>query len=500
MKLIAIPLLLLALVSAAPATAQDKSYEEVRHLYERALLAVDDVKPAQRDYHYVDLSWDLASFGDLVLLARIPPKVTDPIFRAEVDANLALAHARTSDCPAALPLAEQAFSDRLVETLKEKSPHHRAKIALKSIVRALARCGAVGRAEEVAEISMPASGPETYRADVESTIATSLHLAGAWDEAERHMAKARRLALSSRTEGQRSAMLKTIAENQMTAGRLDEALETAIAITILPSRSSERIKPVLHPYHYARNAVLRELALRYLVRGRWDMADTALAGRTVHTGYFPDAFVALRLAQLTAMGREAALKNLANFERSLVHEGADRGLVFLASAFADVGETIRAIALLGKLYERYEARYRELQPGTVESGVVLRLLDDILKGYVLIGRPQDALDKLSEGPLVQTRSHRLKQAWGALIGYAQLNGDADLLRRINPVLQDRIDRRTIDHEAFTYLIEQRAFAEAERFIGDMAAINRPDAYSRLAREQMGVAFWDHLYDRDNRGF
>ncbi len=485
---------------AAPAAAQDKRYEEVRQLYETALSSIEDVKPERRDYLYAELSWDLASFGGLDLLARIPAKVTDEIFRAEVDANLALAYARAGDCPAALEANDRAFNRAFVETLRSRAPHPRAKIALKSVVRTFARCGAVERAEEAAEVYAPASGPETYRADVESTIAASLHLAGAWDEAERHMAKARQLALSSRTEAQRSAMLKTIAENQMTAGQLDAALETAVAITILPSRSSGRVKPVLHPYHYARNAVLRQLALRYLARGRWDMAYTALEGRTVHTRYFPDAFVALRLDQLKMLGREAALDNLAGYERSLVEDGADRGLVFLAQALADLGETIRAIALLGRLYESYAERYRVLQPGTVESGTVLRLLDDILKGYVLIGRPQDTLDKLSAGPLAQARAHRLKQAWGSLIGYARLTGDTELRRRINPVLLDRIDRRTIDHQTFTYLIEQRAFAEAERFIGNMAAINRPDAYSRLAREQMGVAFWDHLYDRDNRGF
>ena len=135
MKLTALLPLLLAFTFAAPAAAQHKSYAEVRHLYEKALLAIEDTEESFADASYVELSWELLEFGDPELLARVPPKVTHELLLAEVTANLALAHARTGDCPAALQLADRAFNQSLVKRLTSPVLGDPAWAALNSIVR-----------------------------------------------------------------------------------------------------------------------------------------------------------------------------------------------------------------------------------------------------------------------------------------------------------------------------------------------------------------------------
>ena len=106
-------------------------------------------------------------FGDLELLARIPPKVAG--------ANLALAHARAGDCTAALELADQAFSQSLVKQLSNPLLFDPGWTVLNSIVRAFARCGAIERIEEaIADDDAGRRLLKRYLDQADSIIASSL--------------------------------------------------------------------------------------------------------------------------------------------------------------------------------------------------------------------------------------------------------------------------------------------------------------------------------------
>ena len=124
----------------------------------------------------------------------------------------------------------------------------------------------------------------------------------------------------------------------------------------------------------------------------------------------------------------------------------------------------------------------------------------ILSGYARIGRPQDALQKLDARPLAEEDAEAFVHTWQALIIYARVHDDWDLLRRLEPIDLDRDDQRSINYGIFFYLLELRAFAEAEVAIQQVAKDLVPYAYGELARAQMGISTWEHRYDRMERGF
>lgn len=483
-------------VLATPLAAQEKSYAEVRHLYEKAFLAIEDVDPAWKDVHYGELSWDLVGFGDPDLLARIPPKTRNELYRAEVTANLALAHARAGDCPAALEVNERAFSPSLVEDLGRPLQRERTRFALKTIVRTFARCGALERAEEAIASHDP--GPEAakpYLADADSTIAASLYLAGDLTEAERYLSRAIALAKPIKNEYRRSDALARVIANQVAMGRLDDALRTAKAIVA----TEERPKQSFNRYDGFRNWALQLIAFEFASQDQWEKAYGALDSQLEHKRYYRPAFVSLRLAYLQSLDRTDALKNLSELERVLVDEQSDHSLVLLALAVADLGEEPRAFAILDRLYEKHAKVYSKRDSETLRDPGLRRIalspLDFILTTQVRMGRTQEVLDRLNSTLLRDVNARDLAGAWGSLIGHARLHGDAALLTQSEPVLENAHARFRVEFKIFEYLLDKRAFSEAERLIGSFFPMNLSGAYKRLAEERMGLSRVGRRYTR-----
>ena len=470
--------LLLAFTFAAPTMAQDKSYADVRHLYENALLAAEDLEASLEDFHSVELSLDLLTHGDLELLARIPAKAKTEAGRATYTTFLALGHAQSGDCERALELADWAFRPSFVETLAGDRPQHGATTALKALVQAYARCGAVERAEEVAEAYAPSSKPEAYRADVESTIAASLWLSGDHAEAERYFAKARDRADGLDEGVQRRAALRRIAFNQIAAGRDDEALETIRAMGIA---FETFLDPPRRYFEYEEVVENGTLVVQLASKGRWELADATLAGTTKITSYYPHALIALQIERIASLDRATRLQRLDALSLFDEKEWSDQSAVLLARAYADLGEEAQAIAILDGLLEEghgvitlSDTRWITSTPG------------EILKSYVLMGRPQEALDKVAGEGFDELRVFQLPQAWGALIGYARLHGDEALRRQVEPRLEEDHPSGLLRDGILAYYLDQRAFAEAEREIQHLDDFAQPWAYRRLAGETMGV--------------
>ena len=478
MKLTALLPLLLVFTFAAPTMAQDKSYADVRHLYEKALLAAEETEGDGRTLVYGELSWDLLTLGDLELLARIPAEMKTETGRAIYTTFLALGHAQSGSCKKALELADWAFRPSFVETLAGDRPQHGATTALKALVRAYARCGAVERAEEVAEAYAPSSKLEAYRADVESAIAASLWLAGDQAAAERYFAKARARADGLDEEGPRLAALRRIAFNQIAAGRDDEALETIRAMGIA---FETFLEPPRRYAEYEEAFEYGALAVQLASKGRWELADGILAGSTKAASYYSPVLVALQIERIASLDRETRLQRLDALSRFDERDWSDDSAVLLARAYADLGEEARAIAILEGLLEEGHGII------TLSDTVwITNTPGEILKSYVLMGRPQEALDKIVGEGLNQARVFQLPQAWGALIGYARLHGDEALRRQVEPSLEKDLPWGIVHEGIFVYYLDQRAFEEAEREIEHLDAFAKVEAYRRLAGEMMGV--------------
>ena len=478
MKRVLTVLTVVIAVFAAPAAAQDKSYADVRHLYEKALLAAEETEGDGRTLDYGELSLDLLTHGDLELLARIPAEMKTEAGRATYTTFLALGHAQSGNCEKALEFADWAFRPSFVETLAGDRPQHGATTALKALVQAYAHCGAVERAKEVAEAYAPSSKLEAYRADVESAIAASLWLAGNQAEAERYFAKARARADGLDEEGQRLAALRRIAFNQIAAGRDDEALKTIRAMGIAFETFLE--PPRRYP-EYEEVFEYGALAVQLASEGRWELADAILAGTTQVASYYSPALVVLQIERIASLDRETRLQRLDALSRFDERDWSNQGAILLARAYADLGEEERAIAILEGLLEEAHGIIT-----LSDTRWITGTLGEILKSYVLMGRPQDALDKVvGEGPN-QVRVFELPQAWGALIGYARLHGDEALRRQVEPSPEKDLPRGIVREEIFVYYLDQQAFAEAEREIEHFDDFAKVEAYRRLAGEMMGV--------------
>ena len=494
MKLTALLPLLLAFAFATPAAAQDKSYADVRHLYEKMLLTIEETDEHAWDAHYAELAWDLMNHGDLELLARIPPKVSNPSLHADVTAALALAHARTGDCPVALEVAERAFGPGLFEGLQRSPPSFAAAVALRSIIRTFARCMALERAEAAVAAYEPQLRPWGYLPDAYSAIAVSLEAVGARAEAQRYLAKAR-ASVSPLPQEHRVEALHRIAANQVAAGRYNEALETIESMDIALDRMFHE-PPVL--VIADRWKWLKVLGHQMSSQGHWEIDGAIFEGDSEVRHYYSIAPIEFHITEYLEMERQDAIEGLSKVQPVLLRDEQQQGLVMLARAFGKIGEEPRAVAILDALYGEVIAKLLDDDPETRFSGSDLYVLARLIEGYVLVGQPQAALERLTSDQWSGSQHPQLLQAWGMLFGYAELHGDQVLRRQAGAVRSATRSPFPFDYGTFLYYLDQGAFEPAETLIEGMTPRSKLRNYERLARAKMGVPYWHYFINRDRR--
>lgn len=491
---------------ATPLAAQDKSYAEVRHLYEKVLLAAEHLEGLVRDTEYAELSWDLVEYGDRDLLARIPPKVSDPILRTMVVSNLGKAHARAGECPKALETSDSVLNDELMASLDDNPLKFFARAAFKNAFETYALCGALEQTEDAIVSYHPSDEEQkVYLAQSYAFVASALYRADRLADGERYFAKALSLVEALGDGEGRNEALGHIAIEQILVGRLDDAHKSLTAIDL-------DAEPDPGWRHSIRDGLFAMLANALASEGRWQEAEVALDSQSAGKSRMPLFFSSLKIEQTRSLDRDAALRELAELYDRLVEHNEEFGLVELAAEFAARGEDRRALAILDRLYEQNLATVRRHRRGSIEYVFAQLTVSVVLTTYVVIGYPDIALEALNTGPFKRARTHELGMNWGSLIGHARSQNDKALLALVEPTPTTKIDDIAEQRGMIAYFTYKRHFEEAERIIDSIPVSDAarfrarsrfegvPHLYTELARYMMGVTYWDILYGRSDRHF
>ena len=474
------------------------TYEEVKYLYEKANDAIARIEEErERNQRYTVLAQEVSDLGDVELAASILKKTTGPIFRSEINSRIGRKLALDDNCEQALAYIQDANSKSFNLELRKRETrtrHHRTGIAHRNIVETFAACNKLDEAEKLIDAYDPGqSANKQYRSNAYSTIGAMRQTKGDIKISEQYFLKAKSIARPINDETHRSDALSRIAKNEIYAGLYDNAFRTALEIT--PNLDGRPKGLALRFFGY-KDPLLGTIAYKYAQQGKLQKAFSALDAQSIHGIYYREGIVVRQLGSFEEVETEKAIKNFKTLERSFWKgDPTGKSLIHLARAYSKRGELEESKRILGELHEILESKYLDKRLGSTEQGKALRTIDQTLQAFLIISNDTNrVLDILRSEPYKDEKAYKLKKAWGALLGDALINGNEELIETLKKVLQEDFDHTSVKYGAFLYLLEMGNHDKAEALIETMIHREKVAAYRTLARERMGVSYWDSYYN------